>query len=208
VNRKAPVPTREAETPRPDESFFARVHRRKTEALAARQNEAATEPEATGLEPPEQVAPAALTDADMPDLSTLKADADFRGFLSPKVSETLRRAALRKLFHGPAFNVIDELDDYAEDFTTFEALGDIITADMRHQIEVEARRKAEEMKRQILETEARDDAIASDPEKARPESEPMPEDRRDVPGGTAQTTTLTPEGSVDTHHEKTHAETG
>ena len=40
------------------------------------------------------------TDADMPPLESLSADSDFTGFLSPKVSESLRRAALRKLFHG------------------------------------------------------------------------------------------------------------
>lgn len=83
------------------------------------------------------------TDADMPDIDTLTEDSDFSGFLSPKVSESLRRVALRKLFHSPGFNMIDGLDDYDEDFTSFAKLGDILTADMKHQMEVEARKKLE-----------------------------------------------------------------
>ena len=115
-----------------------------------------------------------LTDVDMPPLESLSADSDFTGFLSPKVSETLRRAALRKLFHGSTFNVIDELDDYAEDFTTFEVLGDIVTADMRHQLELEAKKQAEAAKRALLDSDAGTsepgDEVASDQTKpAEPE---------------------------------------
>lgn len=76
----------------------------------------------------------------MPALDSLTEDSDYRGFLSPKVSEALRRKALRILFHGPTFNIRDGLDDYDEEFTHFAKLGDIVTADMRHQLEVEAQR--------------------------------------------------------------------
>ncbi|WP_428623981.1 DUF3306 domain-containing protein [Sedimenticola sp.] len=74
------------------------------------------------------------TDADMPPIDSLDETSDYTGFLSEKVSEALRRQALRKLFHSEAFNVCDGLDDYAGDFTSFAALGDIVTADMRHQL--------------------------------------------------------------------------
>jgi hypothetical protein len=99
-------------------------------------------------------APDPLRDLDMPPLETLTADSDYTGFLSSGVSEPLRRAALRKLFHGAEFNVIDELDDYAEDFTSFTALGDVLTADMRHLIEVEARKQAAALKQALLEADA------------------------------------------------------
>jgi len=85
------------------------------------------------------VAPA-LTDADMPPLESLDEGSDYSGFLSPGVSEELRRKALTKLFRGAAFNIADGLDDYAEDFTSFLPLGDIITSDMRHQMEEAAKR--------------------------------------------------------------------
>ena len=82
-----------------------------------------------------------LCDKDMPDLDSLDEDSDYSGFLSPGVSEELRKLALRKLFQGQGFNLCDGLDDYDEEFTSFEKLGDIVTADMRFQLEEEARRK-------------------------------------------------------------------
>ncbi len=82
-------------------------------------------------EPPDEQ----LTDADMPPLESLGEGSDYRGFLSPKVSEALRKAALRKLFRQSRFNVVDGLDDYAEDFTRFEPLGDLVTHEMRRMLE-------------------------------------------------------------------------
>lgn len=82
-----------------------------------------------------------LCDEDMPALESLDEDSDYSGFLSPGVSEKLRQLALHKLFHGQSFNLCDGLDDYDEEFTSFEKLGDIVTADMRFQMEEEAKRK-------------------------------------------------------------------
>ena len=81
-----------------------------------------------------------LTDEDMPPLDGLDENSDYSGFLSPGVSEALRRRALRKLFSSAVFNIPDGLDDYDDDFTSFAALGDIVTSDMKHQAEVEAER--------------------------------------------------------------------
>jgi hypothetical protein len=84
--------------------------------------------------PPESL-PQPLTDADMPPLDGLRYDDDWSGFLSPGVSDELRGEALRRLFSSPELNVTDGLDSYSGDYTSFEALGDAITADMRHRIE-------------------------------------------------------------------------
>ena len=103
-----------------------------------------------------------LTDEDMPPLDSLGENSDYSGFLSSGVSEGLRRRALRKLFSSAVFNITDGLDDYNDDFTSFAALGDIVTSDMRHQAEVEAER----------ERQARADAeptAASDDESGRDE---------------------------------------
>ncbi len=81
-----------------------------------------------------------LTDEDMAPLESLDENSDYSGFLSSGVSEELRRRALRKLFSSAVFNIPDGLDDYDDDFTSFAALGDIVTADMRHQAEMEAER--------------------------------------------------------------------
>ncbi len=82
----------------------------------------------------------------MPALDTLDEHSDYSGFLSPKVSEGLRKAALRKLFHLPQFNVHDGLDDCCEDLTGFTPLGDIVTADMRYRLELEKERAREQLK--------------------------------------------------------------
>lgn len=115
-----------------DPSLVKRWSNRKTQAKAEESVKSAdTEPASS--------APL-LTDADMPPLASLTEDADYSGFLSAGVSEGLRRLALRKLFHSKAFNVIDGLDDYAEDFTKFAKLGDVVTQEMRHRLAVEAKR--------------------------------------------------------------------
>lgn len=127
-----------------DESRLARWSRRKALVRAGQEPET---PVVAGDSSPHAPAvtdtAAEKTDADMPPIDSLHQDSDYAAFLSPKVSEKLRRMALRKLFQLPQFNFTDGLDDYAEDYTNFAPLGDIITADMRHRMgrELEARKE-------------------------------------------------------------------
>jgi len=86
-----------------------------------------------------------LTDRDMPSVDTLNEASDFGQFMSPGVSDVLRKAALRKLFRLPVFGIRDGLDDYDEDFRNFAALGNIVTADMKF----EKRRFEERMREEI-----------------------------------------------------------
>ena len=81
-----------------------------------------------------------LTDEDMPPVDTIDEETDMSGFFSPKVSQAVKKAAFKKFFHSPLFNIVDGLDDYDDDFRNFEALGDIITSDMRGLMEREAER--------------------------------------------------------------------
>lgn len=85
------------------------------------------------------------TDADMTPLEQLTEESDYSDFLSPDVSDAVRKLALRKLFHLPLFNVVDGLDDYAEDFTKFTPLGDIIPHDMKRMLEREKRKELEKL---------------------------------------------------------------
>jgi hypothetical protein len=132
-----------------DDSFVSRWSRRKLESKRRAENTAADN--ATEDRPAEQAAEALqspetiLTDIDMPDIETMTQDSDYTGFLSPGVSDKLRKRALRKLFHSEVFNICDGLDDYDDDYTQFKSLGNILTADMRHQIELKAQRVAEKM---------------------------------------------------------------
>ena len=121
-----------------DEKFLGRWSRLKQQS-ALEESDASSEQLQTQQPEPEK----ALTDEDMPDIDSLTPDSDYTGFLSPQVSESLRRLALRKLFRGAQFNVRDGLDDYDQDFTSFAKLGDVITADMKHMLEQEMRRAEE-----------------------------------------------------------------
>lgn len=136
--------------------------------------DAASEPDKTGNS---QV----LTDADMPDIDSLTFDSVFSDFMSTGVSEKLRKRALRKLFHNEVFNIRDGLDEYDDDFTQFEKLGDIVTSDMRHQMEMEAQRRAE----QLLQGEEQqaDDASLEAVESAQQETVEQQADTITTPAG-------------------------
>ncbi len=137
-------------TPTRDEGFLSRWSRRKREADApeqlanvdarAAESEIAKTPAGDTVEPAND-----KTDADMAPIETLDENSDYSPFLSPKVSQKLRSVALRKLFHIAAFNIRDGLDDYDEDFTIFEPLGDTITADMRHQMELKKEKEEQRL---------------------------------------------------------------
>lgn len=136
------------------QDFVSRWSRLKHEAREAGDTAAVADADhavsANSAGPNEQASAPQPTDADMPSLDSLTYDSDYSDFLSPGVSEQLRKLALRKLFHNDVFNIRDGLDEYDDDFTHFEKLGDIVTSDMRHQMEMEARRRAE----QLLEDES------------------------------------------------------
>lgn len=95
-----------------------------------------------------------LTDDDMPDVKTLDESSDYAGFMSKNVSDALRKMALRKLFAGESYNVRDGLDEYDGDYTSFEKLDpSTVTADMKHMLEVEARRLKEKLAQDAAEKE-------------------------------------------------------
>ncbi len=77
----------------------------------------------------------------VPPIDSLDEDSDIKGFMSPNIGENLRRSALRKFFHLPKFNRRDGLDDYDEDFQTFQHLGNVLTSDMRYHLERLAEQK-------------------------------------------------------------------
>jgi len=54
---------------------------------------------------------------ELPPLDSLTFESDFKAFLHSKVEETVKRAALKKLFADPRFNVMDGLDTYIDDYT-------------------------------------------------------------------------------------------
>lgn len=160
----------------PDEDFVTRWSRRKKDSVVTADPADKAIEQPSGAEPEGAADPPVLTDADMPPIEDLDEDSDFSPFLSSGVSGKLRAAALRKLFRSAKFNICDGLDDYAEDYTKFEPLGDVITADMRHHMERALEKLAPDETETGAERQAQledqgEDQAASDMQPASPEDE-------------------------------------
>jgi hypothetical protein len=75
------------------------------------------EPESAAATAAPSIPPGAPVDAPLPPLESLTFDSDFAPFMQAKIDEGTKRAALKKLFSDPSFNVMDGLDIYVGDYT-------------------------------------------------------------------------------------------
>ena len=108
-----------------DDNFLHRWSRRKH--ASARTATAPAEPPPVAA--PAVVAPASVVPTPtpveaqpLPPVESLSLASDFRPFLAEKVDEAVKRAALRKLFTDPHFNVMDGLDTYIDDYSKADPL--------------------------------------------------------------------------------------
>lgn len=122
-----------------DDNFVSRWSRRKTAARTAQEKPA--EPK-----PPSAPAPAATPVAnagaapssapvphELPPVDSLQGIAsDYTDFLRPGVDPTLRRAALKKLFGDPHFNVMDGLDTYIDDYSKPDPIPEAMLKTLSH----------------------------------------------------------------------------
>jgi hypothetical protein len=68
--------------------------------------------------------------APLPPIESLSFESDFTAFLKPGVDPTVKRAALKKLFRDPRFNVMDGLDTYIDDYTKADPIPKDMLADL------------------------------------------------------------------------------
>jgi len=99
------------------EDFLRRWSRRKQDAAAQAKAPAA---------------PAADAPPALPPLDSLTFESDFKAFMHAKVEESVKRAALKKLFADPRFNVIDFMDVYIDDYTNLEGIPPDMLAKLEH----------------------------------------------------------------------------
>lgn len=78
------------------------------------------------------ITPAPHDEPLLPAVDTLTFDSDFSAFMQPRVAETVKREALKKLFADPRFNVMDGLDTYIDDYSIPSPLDPEIIKDMVH----------------------------------------------------------------------------
>ena len=119
--KPTPVSTRAAADDS-NEAFLARWTRLKKEAREQPAEKPQPKPEAVD---PKAPAP------ELPPLDKLTFDSDYRAFFHPKVDEDMRRAALKKLFNDPRFNVMDGLDVYIDDYSKSEPIPAAMMAQLR-----------------------------------------------------------------------------
>lgn len=68
----------------------------------------------------------------LPSVDSLTFESDFKDFMHAKVEEGVKRAALKKLFADPRFNVIDFMDVYIDDYTNLETIPPDMLARLQH----------------------------------------------------------------------------
>lgn len=69
---------------------------------------------------------------ELPAVDSLTFESDFKAFLHEKVEESVKRAALKKLFADPRFNVMDGLDTYIDDYTKEDPIPQEMLATLEH----------------------------------------------------------------------------
>jgi Protein of unknown function (DUF3306) len=120
---------------------------------------------------------------ELPPLDKLTPQSEFSGFMHPKVGDALRRAALKKLFSDPHFNIPDPYEAYSGDWTVGEAIPDEMMATLNQArtllfSEEEKKKRDEEEKKLAEEQEAKKPAEMQQEAKKLAEGKP----KDDEPG--------------------------
>lgn len=103
-----------------DESILSRWSRIKLESEPAVESEV-------------EVSPAEQVDPPLPE--------ELPVWQQPDIDPAIKKQALSALFRQPEFNVVDRLNDYDEDFTSFSKLGNVITAEMKRMLALTEQKK-------------------------------------------------------------------
>jgi Protein of unknown function (DUF3306) len=93
----------------------------------------------------------------LPPLDSLTFESDFKAFMHSKVEEGVKRAALKKLFSDPRFNVMDGLDTYIDDYTKAEPISEELLAQLEHARQTLLERKPEQTEETAEKEQPKDD---------------------------------------------------
>lgn len=124
-----------------------------------------------------------LTDEDMPPIESLDTSSDLSVFMAKNISPWLRTAAFSKVFHSEHYNQYCLCAEYADDYTQFTPLGDVVPHDLKEAIVREAGRLRElmlergrEMSQEEAEAQIMAEREAGVPRSVLPELESAEED--------------------------------
>ncbi len=108
------------------ESFFARWSKHKAETAPATPDVAAEPMQADLPESPPPLPPT------IEDVAALTPQSDYTRFIAKGVDDNIQRAALKKLFTDPHFNIMDGLDIYIGDYNKFDPIPPEMLALLNH----------------------------------------------------------------------------
>lgn len=80
----------------------------------------------------EPLPPAELPPPSLEEVQQLTTDSDYARFVAAGVDEGVKRAALKKLFSDPHFNVMDGLDVYIDDYSVSEPIPQAMLRQLNH----------------------------------------------------------------------------
>jgi len=109
---------------------------------------------------------------ELPPLDKLTLDSDYRDFFHPKVGEDVRRAALKKLFANPQFNVMDGLDVYIDDYSKTEPIPPAMLAGLKQAQDILRSAREDEEKRAQDESKRQASRQSLEPPASRPATQP------------------------------------
>lgn len=133
--------------------------------------------------------PANAQDAppELPPVASLTPQSDFKGFMHPKVADSVRRVALKKLFADPHFNLPDVYEPFSGDWTIAEAIPQEMLKGLNQAYTLlfsDEEKKAADEERAHLAEVARDAAEGTreQPEPMQAAKHPTQEGKPDEPG--------------------------
>ena len=114
------------------ESFFDRWSKRKAETATDAPDAAATPVPDDQPEKPIPPVSQPLPPPTIEEVANLTQQSDYSRFIGKGVDDNIQRAALKKLFADPHFNIMDGLDTYIEDYNKFDPIPPEMLALLNH----------------------------------------------------------------------------
>ena len=102
--------------------------------------------EQTSAIPSTPIAEESVIELTIDDVDKVTYDSGVASFMQQQVTKSVKKAALRKLFHSEEFNYISDMDDSTEDFSNMQGLAPEIASQMRGWINTVAETATEALK--------------------------------------------------------------
>lgn len=184
-------------------SFFSRWSKRKLEESTTEPTDAkvvdcveSTEPENEELSTEAQAlaTEASTTETESQQASSETTDPEEMSvaqLLVSEASESVKKAALRKMFLSEEFNVRDGLDDYDDDYSNLKSLSEGVAETLRDWVKEKTEEEPAEETTQLTESHEESDIESADVELA--EGAEIPEEQKELDINTASNESDIPE---------------